>query len=128
MTEVPTATPARDRAATRFARHLHPRRVIAWVLLAPALGAVAWLMVAPTDLGTRLAVIAVAALGAATLADYVPVAGRRLDVGCEPCAVAAGLSVPAGVVLIVAVAPVIGVLVAAAGLAQRLRQPDTCPT
>ncbi|MEP7764293.1 hypothetical protein [Sanguibacter sp. 25GB23B1] len=107
------------------------RRLVAAALLAVPLGAIladaggGW---APSTLPLWSGLVAVAAtLGAATLATYVPVPGGtwRLDLGCAPCAAAAGLSVLAATWLL-ALGPhqasmaVVAVIVTAAGLGQRL--------
>ncbi|MDO8107873.1 hypothetical protein Q6348_11770 [Isoptericola sp. b441] len=104
------------------------RRAIAWVLLAPVLATAGYAALHPAAATDRVALVVVAALGAATLARYVPTVGLRPVLGCTPCAVAAGLSVPVAAALLASGAAGLGVAVAAMGLVQRLRQPDTCPT
>lgn len=113
-------------ATSRPALTVHPRRVVAWVVLAALLG-LATLVSSPTGPGDWLTALLVAGIGAGTLAQYVPTAGHRLDLGCTPCAVAAGFSVPVAVALL-ATSGGLAVLVATAGLVQRLRQPAACPT
>lgn len=119
-----SALQARSPVLSRF----HPRRLAAWVVAAPVLGAAAWAVLQPSTPGATVAALLIAGLGAATLADYVPTTGRRPEIGCGSCAVVAGLSVPAAVVLGAGVGPLLGVAVAAGGLLQRLRQPPVCPT
>jgi hypothetical protein len=63
----------------------------------------------------------VAAAGAATLASYVPAHGLRPVLGCTPCAVAAVGSVPVALGLLASGAAGVAVVVALAGLGQRLR-------
>ncbi|MCV2396293.1 hypothetical protein OEB99_18435 [Actinotalea sp. M2MS4P-6] len=125
MTDAPIRTEPRAGALTR---RLHPRRVAAWAVLAPLVGAIGWGVLHPGDPAGVVGLTLVAVLGAATLADYVPTSGRTLDVGCGSCAVGAALSVPAAILLSTAVGPLFGVAIATAGLLQRLRQPDACPT
>ncbi len=80
------------------------------------------------------AVVAVAAtLAAGVLASYVPVVGRRPDLGCTPCATMSALTVVAATVALRSygaelTGPVLAVAVLLFGLAQRLSQPPTCVT
>lgn len=75
----------------------------------------------------------IALAAAATLATYLPRpgAGRRLDVGCTPCAAVAALSV-LGAAFVLGTAPhdvptaVLALGVAGFGLRQRLTGPSTC--
>ena len=115
--------------APRPPRRLRPgRRTLAWAILATVLAGAILAVLRPSDALSGIASVAVALLGAGTLARYVPTVGTRLDVGCTPCAVASGLSVPIAIgVLAGGMAP-LAVAIAAFGLVQRLRQPDTCPT
>jgi hypothetical protein len=74
-----------------------------------------------------------AVLGAAVLASYVPVVGRRPDLGCTPCAAMSALTlVGATVALRSYGGDIAGPLVAGAlllfGLTQRLSQATTCAT
>jgi peptidoglycan/LPS O-acetylase OafA/YrhL len=81
--------------------------------------------------GWYLGVVVVAALGAAVLATYLPLAGRRPDLGCTPCAMLSGLTLVGATTAIHSYdgAPV-GLLFAAAlllfGLSQRMGRPATC--
>ena len=75
----------------------------------------------------------IATLGATVLATYVPVVGswRHPAIGCTPCAVVAGLTVPASAAVLNTGAgevpsAVLALLVAGFGLVQRLRDPGTC--
>lgn len=85
--------------------------------------------------GGWIALVAlIAATSATTLATYLPLpgAGRRLDLGCTPCAAAAALSVVvAGAVLVSTPhdvpTAILAAGVAAFGLRQRLANPSTCP-
>ncbi len=107
---------------------IHPRRVVTWLVLLPLLTLGAWAAAQPSGLWQQIATVGVAAIGAATLANYVPTVGSHPDLGCEPCAVLAGLSVPVSIAVLAGIGPVVGLLIATAGLVQRLRQPATCPT
>ena len=112
-----------------------------WVVVAPAAPALAWLLVAVAPVapaGGRglawwLLVLATALAGAGTLASYVPASGRRLDLGCSPCAMLSALTV-VGAVLVVRSSggdpsgPVLALAVALFGLGQRLAQPPVCPS
>ncbi len=105
------------------------RRAVAWPLLAATIAVVGGLLAHPAGAWAVASVAAVAALGATTLTLYVPRTGLRPEVGCGPCAVGAGLSVPAAVALLASgVGPGIAIAVAAMGLVQRLRAPAACPT
>lgn len=123
-THTVTAAPA-----DRPRRSLRPgRRTLAWAILAAALAGALLALLRPSDTLSVVATVAVAVLGAGTLARYVPTVGTRLDRGCTPCAVASGLSVPIAIGVLTAGMAPLAVAVAAFGLVQRLRQPDTCPT
>jgi hypothetical protein len=113
------------------------RRRVAAAILLPAV--TAWFMViggstgAPLPAGWYALATVAGALGAGVLATYVPVTGFRPVLGCTPCATVSALTVvAASVVLRNYGADVAGPLVANAvllfGLAQRLREPATCPT
>lgn len=105
------------------------------MLLVPILAA--WFMVvggstgaAPSS-GWYLLVVVVAALGAAVLASYVPVAGRKPDLGCTPCATMSALTVVGATLVLRSYgADVAGPLLAGAvllfGLTQRMGQTATC--
>lgn len=123
----PTTITSQPRRLVSRAWWPHPRRLLTWVLLAPALATTAWLLSAPDDAWGATAAVLTGAIGAATLAHYVPSRGTRLELGCEPCAIVAGLSVPIAIGMLAGVGPLLGLVVAGAGLFQRLNQPDTCP-
>ena len=81
---------------------------------------------------TALAAL-IAVMSATTLATYLPLpgTGRRLDLGCTPCAAAAALSVViAGAVLVSTPhdvpTAILAAGVAAFGLRQRLANPSSC--
>ncbi len=112
------------------------RRLLAGLVAAPVVGA-ALIAVGgglPGPVGWTVLVGVAAVIGAATLASYVPMrgAGRRLDIGCTPCAVVAALT-------LVGAAGVLGgsahdvasaglaVGIVAFGLLQRMTDPETCP-
>ena len=114
------------------------RRRVAAAVTAPVL---LWLLVAVAPVapatgrgaGWWALVVATAVAGAGTLASYVPVSGRRPDLGCSPCAMVSAATV-LGAVLVVRgsagdpAAPVLALAVALFGLGQRLAQPPVCPT
>jgi hypothetical protein len=80
------------------------------------------------------AVVGVAALlGAAVLASYLPVSGRRLDLGCTPCATLAALTLVGATMALRSygsepVGPLVAIAVLLFGLTQRMSQPATCAT
>ncbi len=113
------------------------RRRAAAVLLLPLVAA--WFVVvggstqASPSAGWYVLVMVAAVLGAGVIASYVPVVGRRPDLGCTPCAMMAALTVVGATVALRSYeADVAGPLVAGAlllfGLAQRMNQPATCAT
>lgn len=114
-----------------------PRRLLAVAVLTPAL--LALLLVGSRGAATvipagwtALAVL-VAGTSAATLATYVPLpgTGRRLDLGCSPCASIAALSALVAVAVVVSTphdvpSAILGLGVAGFGLRQRLTGPGGC--
>lgn len=112
-----------------------------WVVVALAAPALAWLLVAVAPVAPATGrgaawwflVLATALAGSGTLASYVPAYGRRLELGCSPCAMLSALTV-LGAVLVVRgsagdpAAPVLALAVALFGLGQRLAQPPVCPS
>ncbi len=113
------------------------RRRVALLLLLPVVAA--WFVslgrasVTPPSPWWYVVTLVAAVLGAAVLATYVPVVGRRPDLGCSPCATMSALTlVGATVALRNYGADVAGPLVAGAlllfGLTQRMSQPATCAT
>jgi hypothetical protein len=79
-------------------------------------------------------VVAAALASAATLSTYLPRpgAGRRLDVGCTPCAAVAAVSVVVAAGVLGSSShdvptAIIALGVAGFGLRQRLTDPSTCP-
>ena len=113
------------------------RRIVAVAVLSPLLFvlllAVAggWAPGAPLGWTVLVALMALAA--AATLASYLPRpgAGRKLEIGCTPCAAVAALSV-VGAGAVLSTAPyevstaVMALVVVGFGLAQRLTNPSMC--
>lgn len=113
------------------------RRIVVVAVLSPLLFvlliAVAggWTPGAPLGWTALVAVMALAA--AATLASYLPRpgAGRKLEIGCTPCAAVAALSV-VGAGAVLSTAPydvstaVMALAVVGFGLMQRLTNPSTC--
>ena len=135
MSEVETrsTTPLRS-----LAERWPGRRWVALVVAAPAL---LWLLVTVAPVAPAegrgstwwVLVVATALAGAGTLASYLPVAGRRPDLGCSPCATLSAATV-VGAVLVLRgsagdpAAAVLALGVALFGLGQRLAQPPVCPT
>jgi len=100
--------------------------------LAPAAILLSWVLVAPSSTAVAVQTVVAGALLAGVLGTYAPVGGRP-SLGCGRCAVMAGLSVPAGVAFLSAAREdpsmaTLAVVVAGFGLAQRLRDPGTCPS
>ena len=139
MTEIRRAPqPVAVAAAAVALPSARPRRVLVGVVLAP----LAWLALTSAGGGLTYApliwilLVGVAsALGAASLATYVPGpgAGRTPVWGCGPCAVVAVTSLPFAAVMLHAnpwqlSSAGMAVLVTGLGLVQRLRDPKTCPT
>lgn len=113
--------PARRRAAAAL---LLPIVAAGFALVGGSTGAT-------PSVGWYALVMVAAVLGAGVLASYVPVVGRKLDLGCTPCAAMSALTVVAATVVLRSYgADIAGPLVAGAlllfGLAQRMRQPATC--
>lgn len=113
------------------------RRRVALLLALPAVAG--WFVnlglasVTPPSAWWYVVALVAAVLGAAVLASYVPVVGRRPDLGCTPCATMSALTlVGATVALRNYGADIAGPLVAGAlllfGLTQRMSQPATCAT
>ena len=112
-----------------------------WATLVVAAPALLWLLVTVAPVAPAeghgatwwVLVVATALAGAGTLASYVPVTGRRPDLGCSPCAAVSAATV-VGAVLVLRgsagdpSAPVLALAVALFGLVQRLAQPPVCPT
>lgn len=114
------------------------RRLAAAVLAAPAVAVGAGLATGglPTgDPGRAVVLAALGLIGGALLATYLPVTGAwyRPVLGCTRCAVGAGLTLPLAVMLLSSdpTSSAVAMMALAAvtfGLAQRLRDPVTCPT
>ena len=113
------------------------RRRVAAALLLPFMAT--WFVVvgdstrATPSVGWYALVVVAAVLGAGVLASYVPVAGRKPDLGCTPCATMSALTVVGATVALRSYgADVAGPLVAGAvllfGLTQRMSRPATCAT
>ena len=113
------------------------RRFVAAALLLPRVLAL-FLSAAETDIpGSGLGWLALTAVASGTaalvLSSYLPSAGARLELGCTPCGILAGLTVLGATMAMRNYGTGIeGPAVAAAltlfGLTQRLSQPETCPT
>lgn len=113
------------------------RRLVAVAVLSPLLFAllvgVAGGWAPGAALGWTVIVALTALAAAATLATYLPRpgAGRKLEVGCTPCAAVAALSV-LGAAAVLSTAPydvskaVLALVIVGFGLTQRLTNPATC--
>jgi hypothetical protein len=115
-----------------------PRRRLALVALLPLV--VAWFVVVGRSssavspgvewyAGSGVAAV----LGAAVLASYVPLAGRRLDLGCTPCGTLAALTLVGATMALRSygselAGPLVAIAVLLFGLTQRMSQPTTCVT
>lgn len=113
--------PARRRVATAL---LLPVVAAGFVVVGRSTGAT-------PSAGWYVLVMVAAVLGAGVLASYVPVVGRKPDLGCTPCAAMSALTVVGATLVLRSYgADIAGPLVAGAlllfGLAQRMRQPATC--
>ena len=99
-----------------------------WLVPFTVLGS--WLLASPAALSARALTVLTGILVAGVLGTYAPVGGR-LFIGCTPCAVAAGASVPLAALLLAdgrsdpAVLP-IAAIIATFGLVQRLRESASC--
>jgi hypothetical protein len=115
-----------------------PRRRLALVALLPLV--VAWFVVvgrsssaAPPAVGWYAGAAVAAVLGAAVLASYVPLAGRRPDLGCTPCGMLAALTLVVATMALRSygselAGPLVAIAVLLFGLVQRMSQPATCVT
>jgi hypothetical protein len=108
----------------------HHGRMLA-LAVAPVLLPVAWLLARPSGIGPTIIVLVAGALGAAVIGTFAPIDGRPL-LGCTRCGVMAGLSVPAGAMLLASgrsdpSSLGLAVVVLGFGLVQRLRDPASCP-
>lgn len=113
------------------------RRLGAAALLLPLVVALL-LGAAGTDLtqaglGWAALTLVASTIAALVLSSYLPASGRRLEMGCTPCGILAGLTVLGATMAMRNYGTGIeGPAVAAAltlfGLTQRLSQPETCPT
>jgi len=113
------------------------RRIVAVAVLSPLLFVLltvvagGWAPGAPLGWTVLVALMALAA--AATLATYLPRpgAGRKLELGCTPCATVAAVSV-LGAAVVLGTSPydvstaVLALVVVGFGLTQRLTNPSTC--
>jgi hypothetical protein len=113
------------------------RRRVAAVLFLPLVGA--WFVTVGSSAhpspsaGWYTLVMVAAVLGAGVLASYVPVVGRKPDLGCTPCAMMSALTVVGATMALRNYGTdITGPLVAGAvllfGLTQRMSQPATCAT
>ena len=124
-----SARPAGEAPSARPPRRVRlGRRGLAWAILTATLTGALLAALRPSDTLSSVATVAVAVLGGGTLARYVPTVGTGPELGCTPCAVASGLTVPIAIAVLAAGMAPLAAAIAAFGLVQRLRQPDTCPT
>ena len=101
--------------------------------LSPATVAGAWFLARPGDAMAIVLALGTGLLAAGVIASYAPTGSRRPTLGCTPCAVVAGISVPLAALLLASGRTDPSLLVIAFGavgfgLAQRLRTPASCPT
>lgn len=113
------------------------RRLAVAALLVPVVLAL-FLSAAGTDLrdaGAGWVVLALAAstTAALVLASYLPSSGLRLELGCTPCGILAGMTVLGATMAMRNYGtgiegPAVAVALTLFGLTQRLGQPAACPT
>ena len=112
------------------------RRVLSALAAAPLVGAALAAVGGglPGPVGWAVLVGVASLIGAATLASYVPMrgTGRRLDIGCTPCAVVAALTLVGAAGILGgsphdAASAALAVGLVAFGLLQRMTDPETCP-
>jgi hypothetical protein len=137
----PSANPLAPKVHRRCAYALEAwplRRRMAVAVVAPLLlvlmvaASGGWAVVTSPGWTALVALVAVAC--AATLATYIPRpgTGRRLELGCSPCAVVAALSVLVSFGVLNS-APhdvstaLLALGISAIGLVQRMKNPSTCP-
>ncbi|HUX72009.1 MAG TPA: hypothetical protein VMV41_15935 [Cellulomonadaceae bacterium] len=112
------------------------RRVLSGLAAVPVVGAALAAVGGglPGPVGWTALVGVASVIGAATLASYVPMrgTGRRLDIGCTPCAVVAALTLVGAAGILGgsphdAASAALAVGLVAFGLLQRMTDPETCP-
>jgi hypothetical protein len=101
----------------------------------PVMAAI-FVVVSGTPLGHAsvawLLLVAVAAMLAATvLASYLPRNGRRLELGCTPCAAMSALTVVGAMLALnnfgsMLIGPTLAIAVTLFGLTQRIGEAETC--
>lgn len=111
------------------------RRFRAMVLLVPLLGT-ALVLASGADLGAVTPAwiaftVTAATTGGAVLASYLPATGRKLEIGCSPCATMAALSVVGELMAMhtygsLWIGPALAIAVSLFGLTQRLGDSTTC--
>lgn len=132
----PAPAPGTSLPVTTPTRSARSRQVAAAAVATPLLFWALTLAGGSTGSGPWTALVALTAvLGAATVASYVPApgAGWTPAWGCSSCAVIAAVTVPVSALLLGSEpgqtpTASLALMVAAFGLAQRLRDPRTCPT
>ena len=113
------------------------RRFVAAALLLP-LVLTLFVSASGADLGVASAgwlvlVLAASTVAALVLSSYLPAAGLRLDMGCTPCGIMAGLTVLGATMAMRNYGtgiegPAVALALTLFGLTQRLGQPGACPT
>ncbi|HEU4945787.1 MAG TPA: hypothetical protein VFT31_01405 [Kribbella sp.] len=113
-----------------------PRRRWVAVSVATPVLAVVFLAASTTSLAGVsvvwiLLVLIAAVLGAGVLASLLPASGRRLELGCSPCAVMSVLSLLGAAIALhvygsTLSGPMLAVGATLFGFTQRLAQPSTC--
>ncbi len=111
------------------------RRWVTAAVLAPGLAAL-FAAAAPTRPPTTAAgwwagLLLAAGVGSLVLASYVPVLGRRPDLGCTPCAAVSGVSLVGAVLAFAsygpqAGAPLLATVATGFGLMQRVTRQRSC--
>lgn len=113
------------------------RRLVAAALLLPLVLAL-FLGAAETDIpgagpGWLALTVVASATAALVLSSYLPTTGARLELGCTPCGILAGLTVLGATMAMRNYStgiegPAVAVALTLFGLTQRLGQPATCAT
>jgi hypothetical protein len=113
------------------------RRWLVAAALAPLLAAL-FATAAPTRaswvaVGWWAGLLVAASVGSLVLASYVPLVGRRPDLGCTPCAAMSGVTLFGAVLAFAtygaqASAPLLAIVATGFGLVQRVTRQATCAT
>ena len=87
----------------------------------------------PSAVAWWAGLVAAAAVGSLVLASYVPLSGRRPDLGCTPCAAVSGVTLFGALLAFgsygaQASGPLLAVVATGFGLVQRVTQQASCAT